>query len=185
MINQNKITTAKVTQRLSGNIDIPRPPVTPKNLMGDTLTQWRTCEIDYTDDFGKVFLTEHHLKKALRNVNCYIRDFIPKDPRISFKTMSENFLENLDFRTLPAMKGLGYFTIPPGTPAIRYQEICSEYEKKVQVVKEKNAHGKGRFKNGCNQLSPHFKKLLNDLKKFLEDVLIDYFGYIPDQNLGW
>jgi hypothetical protein len=188
MIDKDRIFLAPISHRLEGLHEIPRPLNIPSDLNGEKLMLWRIEEIDFTNDYGKAFLTEHHLKEALCTINYFISEFTPsiikplRDARSAFKTMSDNFIEVLEPRVIPALKGLSYFTTPPEIPNVKYQKICYEYGRKVQAVKEMNAQGKGRFKNGCDQLSPHFNKLLNDLKEFLEEVLKDYFNYVPDKK---
>ena len=188
MIDKDRLATAQVVHRLEGFNEIPRPSITPRDLNGKKLILWRIEEIAFTNDFGKKTLAEHHLKEALRWVNYYIRKFEPpeitpmRDARSTFNNMSQFVIDDLDFRALPALKGLDYFTIPPNLPSKKYEAICSEYNKKVQFIKTRFPSGKGRYKQSCDQLSPHFQKLLSDLKEFFEDALKDYFNYIPDQN---
>ena len=186
MIDQNKIIPIKVAKRLGSPDIFPHPSPPSIGINGFTELDSRIYEIDNTDDYGKAYFTEHHLKQSLWTINYYIRKFEPpeitpmRDARSTFNNMSQFVIDDLDFRALPALKGLDYFTIPPNLPSKKYKEICSEYNKKVQVIKTRFPNGKGRYKQSCDQLSPEFQKLLSDLKEFFEDALKDYFNYIPD-----
>ena len=187
MIDKDRLAIAQVVHRLEGFIEIPRPPITPRDLNGKNLIPWRIEEIDFTNDYGKKILTIHNLKQALWTINYYAREFEPpvikpyRDARSAFSIMS-HVVEELNYRALPSLKGLGYFTTPPDLPSKKYEEICSEYNKKVQAIKTRFPSGKGRYKQSCDQLSPEFQKLLSDLKKFFEVALKDYFDDIPGQN---
>ena len=187
MIDKDRLAIAQVVHRLEGFIEIPRPPITPRDLNGKKLILWRIKEIDFTNDYGKKTLTEHHLKEALSWVNYYIREFKPpvikplRDAKSAFNSMS-HVVEELDYRAIPALNGLDHFTTPPDLPSKKYEEICTEYNKKVQDIKTRFPSGKGRYKRSCDQLSPEFQKLLSDLKEFFEEALKDYFDEIPDQN---
>ena len=187
MIDKDRLAIAQVVHRLEGFIEIPRPLITPRDLNGKNLIRWRIEEIDFTNDYGKKTLIIHSLKQALWTINYYAREFKPpvikpiRDAKSAFKSMS-HVVEELDYRALPALRGLSYFTTPSDLPSKKYEEICSEYNKKVQAIKTRFPSGKGRYKQLCDQLTPEFQKLLSDLKEFFEEALKDYFDEIPDQN---
>jgi len=187
MIDQNKIIPIKVAKRLGSPDIFPHPSPPSIGINGFTELDSRIYEIDNTDDYGKAYFTEHHLKQSLWSINYYIREFKPpiikpvRDAKSAFNIMS-HVVEELAYRALPALKGLDYFTIPPNLPSKKYEEICSEFNKKVQNIKTMFPPGKGGYKKSCDQLSPYFQKLITDLKVFIEDALKDYFDFIPNQN---
>ena len=91
MIDHNKITSAKIAHKLSGNSDIVRPN---QNEFEDFCKriakkpsydiQRRNYEIQKTDDYGRVFLAKHHLEKLQKRLSEHLEQASSESPTIVF-----------------------------------------------------------------------------------------------------
>lgn len=190
MIDTQKITVAKVAQKLSGknNGDIVRPDLDEfetylKSIRHksnyDTLR--RSYEIEHTDDFGKLYFAQHHLTKILSKLQAHLQCATTQMPKIvvggnsmnDVKYMSE-VTDDIDSRILPAIQGLGHFTLHPTSPLSEYQSIVHAYNRTVLDIKSSTPKGAGYYKSTYEALLPEYVFLLKNLVRFVEKTLIDY-----------
>lgn len=190
MINTQKITAAKVEQKLSGknNGDIVRPDLDEfetylKSIRHksnyDTLR--RSYEIEHTDDFGKLYFAQHHLTKILSKLQAHLQCATTQMPKIviggnrmnDVKYMSE-VTDDFNSRILPAIQALGHFTLDPTSPLSEYQSIVHAYNRTVLDIKSSTPKGAGYYKSTYEALLPEYVFLLKNLVRFVEKILIDY-----------
>lgn len=190
MIDIEKITVAKVTQKLSGKNsgDIVRPnhnefesylkSIKQKSNY-DTLR--RSYEIEHTDDFGKLYFAKHHLIKILRRLELNLQSATSQKPKIvlggntmnDVRYMSE-VINDIDSRILPAIQALSHFTAPLTDLLIEYQSIVYEYNTTVLDSKSSTPKGAGYYKSTHKKLLPEYISLLKNLTHFVEKTLINY-----------
>ena len=190
MIDTQKITVAKVAQKLSGKNDgdIVRPDLDGfetylKSIRHksnyDTLR--RSYEIKHTDDFGKLFFAQHHLTKILNKLQEHLQYATAQTPIIviggnrmnDVKYMSE-VTNDFNSRVLPAIQALGHFTSDPADPLSEYQSIVHAYNRTILDIKSSTPRGCGYFKNTYEELLPEYVFLLKNLVRFVEKTLINY-----------
>jgi hypothetical protein len=188
MINHNKITTAKVAHKLSGNLDIVRPDQNKfedfckriaKKTNYDILR--RNYEIQHTDDYGRVFLAKHHLEKLQKKLSEHLERASSESPTIVFGGNSINNIKYMssithyiDGRMLPTMKALGNFTHPADKLLDEYQSIVGSYKETVQKVKYSIPQGSGQCKRIYEQLLPEYINFLKECIKFIENISTNY-----------
>lgn len=190
MIDTQKITAAKVEQKLSGknNGDIVRPNPDDfetylKSIQYksnyDTLR--RSYEIKHTDDFGKLYFAKHHITKILSRLEAHLQNAIAQPPKIviggnrmnDVKYMSQ-ITDDVDSRILPAIQALGHFTEHPTDPISEYQSIVHTYNRTVLDIKSSTPKGAGYYKSTYEELLPEYVFLLKNLVCFVEKMLINY-----------
>jgi hypothetical protein len=190
MIDTQKITAAKVEQKLSGknNGDIVRPDLDEfetylKSIQHkanyDTLR--RCYEIKHTDDFGKLYFAKHHLTKILRKLQTHLQCATAQTPKIvtggnrmnDVRYMSE-ITDDVDSRIFPTIQALSNFTIPPSNSLSEYQSIVHAYNRTVLDIKLSTPKGAGYYKSTFEALLPEYVFLLKNLVRFVEKMLIDY-----------
>jgi hypothetical protein len=188
MIDHKKIITAKVAHKLSGSSDILRPDQNKFEDFCKSITkksdydiQRRNYEIQHTDDYGRVFLAKHHLKKLQKRLLEHFERASSESPIIVFGGNSINdikFMSSithyLDGRMLPITKALGNFTRPANKLLNEYQSIVSGYKETVQKIKYSIPKGSGQCKRIYEQLLPEYINLLKECIKFLENISTNY-----------
>jgi hypothetical protein len=188
MIDHNKITTAKVAHKLSGNSDILRPDQNKFEEFCKGIAkkpnydiQRRNYEIQHTDDYGRVFLAKHHLKKLQKRLSEHLERASSENPTIVFGGNSINDIKYMssithfiDGRMLPITKALSNFTHPADKLLNEYQSIVGGYKETVQKIKYSIPKGSGQCKRIYEQLLPEYINFLKECVKFLENISTNY-----------
>lgn len=177
MINHNKITAAKVAQRLSGStyMEVRMPTYTNDK-------DYRIYLTKNTDIAGKLYLSCHHLKNCLVKIDRYLENANATPPIVvnggnnmqDFKFMCKYFREDIETRMIPSLIGLREFSTPHNETALAYKKIMSKYDEKIAAIELIFPEGKGRYTNSYRALIPHFKELLLDLSAFTKRAIADY-----------
>lgn len=190
MIDTQKITVAKVAQKLSGknNGDIVRPDLDEFETYLKSIryksnydTLRRSYEIEHTDDFGKLYFAQHHLTKILSKLQAHLQCATAQMPKIviggnrmnDVKYMSE-VTDDFNSRILPAIQALGHFTLHPTSPLSEYQSIVHTYNRTVLDIKSSTPKGTGYYKSTYEELLPEYISLLKNIIYYLEKTLTNY-----------
>jgi hypothetical protein len=188
MIDHNKITTAKIAHKLSGNSDIVRPGRNKFEEFCKSVAkkpsydiQLRNYEIQHTDDHGRVFLAKHHLKKLQKSLSEHIERANSESPIIVFGGNSINDIKYMssithyiDGRMLPITRALGNFTHPTDKLLNEYQFIVNGYKETVEKIKSSIPKGSGQCKRIYEKLLPEYIRFLKECVKFLENISTNY-----------
>ncbi len=188
MIDHKKIITAKVAHKLSGNSDILRPDQNKFEDFCKSIAkkpnydiQRRNYEIQHTDDYGRVFLAKHHLKKLQKWLSEHLERASSESPIIVLGGNSINDIKYMssiahfiDGRMLPITKALANFTHPDDKLSNEYQSIVGGYKETVEKIKSSIPKGSEQCKRIYEQLLPEYINFLKECVKFLENISTNY-----------